>query len=1509
MLLEVSQYLEKYLWPNFDDGVSAEHVLSIVTLCNEKFREGVAPFGAMEEGGGAAKFAALFQRVVALRADADRPLALFEAVQYLTFVVVAFQSLESEAVRPCVLKLVSLPLWHALSPGRLELELHRNEHLAKLWAKMAKKDAKAVKKDPAHVPARERPEARFLTGLLDDFFGMLEGAVGAAGASAKGEGGEGGAVADAEAVVGGAVTGHVRYCERFLELLVDLLSQLPTRRFVHALLEDRAVLVRCKRSALYGHAEGQLFLQLTDLLQFYLAFDINDHTGEPKTDDDCMTEEYDKVTQFQRLVFKHWPALKELALANCGTVTDPEKLVAHLGALKEADLAELACGQLRAVSDADASEGGAGLTRDALAWHFQHKPSRREQINQMPLYPSEGVLFDERQVPSTHWTGETCLALPKLNLQFLSYHDYLMRNFQLFRLESTYEIRHDLMDALHRMQPQADDDGATRFRGWARMAVPLQHFSITEVGRPLVGESKPSHVTAELRYDLSGCRQDVGAEWDDEVKQFDTMFLLTVRAPDAARLQELQAAAARAREAGEEVAELAAKAQGLGLAYVRGCEVVEVRDEEDNLMNDFTGRVRRDEAKDPVGTLRTVVVQMDTAQYQMDVDRVAESGAEDVYGTFSLLVRRRSKENNWASVLRSIRDLMNEECVLPPWLHDVFLGYGEPGQAGFHHMPDRLTTLDFVDTFLDADHVRESFPGYKVTFRGGEGGAAPQPPFRVSFPADDRPDPAVVGPRFGPPLEGERELVAEAYRPVDPGPYPQDVPRVNRVRFTPMQVEAIRAGVQPGLTMVVGPPGTGKTDTATQIINCLYHTAPDQRVLLVAHSNQALNDLFQKIIERDVPARYLLRLGMGEEELDTDLDFSRVGRVNAMLARRLELLGEVERLAGLLGAPADMAYSCETAGHFWLIHVLARWEKFGHAAKRAAAAEGDGAYSGYVKELFPFGEYFSDAPAPLFPGGSAEADLRAAEGCFRHLKQMFQELEETRPFELLKSQRDRVNYLTTKQAKVVAMTCTHAALKRHDFIRVGLQYDTLIMEESAQVLEVETFIPLLLQPSQPDGRSRLKRVVLIGDHHQLPPVVQNMAIQKYSRMDQSLFARFVRLQVPYYQLDAQGRARPSISQLYNWRYESLRDLPHTSTLPRFAAANPGFASTFQLIDIPDVDGVGESEPMPYFFQNLGEAEYVVALYQYMRLLGYPASRISILTTYNGQRALIRDVIERRCAYHPAFGRPSKVATVDKFQGQQNDYVLLSLVRSKTVGHLRDVRRLVVATSRARLGLYIVGRKDLFANCFELQPAFRALASQPAQAMLVPNERWSEDFSARREGDPVPADQCLAVQNLTQLQQMVEGMAQGAMMAAYAAQQQAQGGAGAADAAAPATAEGAEGAATPGGALGAFPPGMPPVMMGGPPPVTMGGPPPEMMGGPPPGESEAPAAKEGAGDGGRGGDRGRRGGRGGRGGRGRGKKAQIEEGNSPERRSPRKTRASKRGRDEGDEGDGEKKQKS
>ena len=72
---------------------------------------------------------------------------------------------------------------------------------------------------------------------------------------------------------------------------------------------------------------------------------------------------------------------------------------------------------------------------------------------------------------------------------------------------------------------------------------------------------------------------------------------------------------------------------------------------------------------------------------------------------------------------------------------------------------------------------------------------------------------------------------------------------------------------------------------------------------------------------------------------------------------------------------------------------------------------------------------------------------------------------------------------------------------------------------------MKTCMPILIVrlglQNTDDGVTRLKRVILIGDHHQLPPVVKNMAFQKYSHLDQSLFTRFVRLGTPYVQLNAQ----------------------------------------------------------------------------------------------------------------------------------------------------------------------------------------------------------------------------------------------------------------------------------------------------------------------------------------------------------------------------------------------------
>ena len=91
---------------------------------------------------------------------------------------------------------------------------------------------------------------------------------------------------------------------------------------------------------------------------------------------------------------------------------------------------------------------------------------------------------------------------------------------------------------------------------------------------------------------------------------------------------------------------------------------------------------------------------------------------------------------------------------------------------------------------------------------------------------------------------------------------------------------------------------------------------------------QALNQLFEKIMALDIDERHLLRLGHGEEALETEKDYSRYGRVNYVLAQRLELLQEVRRLQESLGVGGDMSYTCETAGYFYMYQVLARWEEF-----------------------------------------------------------------------------------------------------------------------------------------------------------------------------------------------------------------------------------------------------------------------------------------------------------------------------------------------------------------------------------------------------------------------------------------------------------------------------------------------------------------------------------------------------------------------------------------------------
>jgi len=1285
MLLEFSCYLENFLWVHFDEKKSSHaHVMSIMMMVNEKFREGVDAWACFQ--GKDANFPGFLTRVLKLNSSKSE-MSPKEKITQVVFLIRLFQSLENPMIRAQMLKLVSLPLWFHLNPKKLEQELEKTpENVQDLWANLT---AMAEKGEKGAGP--ETTEASFIPGMLQEFFSVLD------------------------SVEPGSRPGRdtVLYVERFTELLIDLFSQLPTRRFFHALCEDWMVLVKCQSSALIAMPEGRLFSQLIDMLRFYQGFEINNHTGEPLKEDDLITSHYARLARLQLICFKHFmPKLKSIALTNIASIESKASLVKHLKPLTTPELHQL-CGMMGLCHQG--KEYARQLLTDALVLWLEKRTSQIEALNEMPLYPNEAILWDENIVPTAKYSGAGVFALPKLNLQFLTTHDYLLKNFNLYRLEATYEVRQDLEDCIKRMAPRLEANGKVVNTGWSRMGLPVNGFTMRGVGKPRLGEARPSEVQAEVMIDLKNLKGHIFEEWNN-LRTHDVLFLISLVPPLA----------------GVEPDPKQNFLEQYGIKYIRGLEVIESVDEEGRT---FTGMGETADKK-LQGEKRVLRCFLDPAQYQLD----GTTGvAEDCYRGFNIIMRRNAKENNFKAVLECIRDLMSTQAVIPEWLSDVFLGYGDPAAAQYKNLPKHLRTyeIDYRDTFLSYTHLASCFPGRKLICKAKK--ADQVPPFKVTFPEDD---------------DESGDLIVTPYKAPWHGPYPQDLPNYNKTPFAPKQVEAITSGLQHGLTTIVGPPGTGKTDVAAQIIVNLYNNFPEQRTLIVTHSNEALNDLFAKIMERDINQIHLLRLGRGEQDLTSDEDWSKFGRVNFMLERRLEHLATVEKLAKSLEIKDEVSYTCETAERFFLFHVQKRWEQFQEqlAVEQEAAKPSESR----VMDNFPFSAFFSDAPQPIFNGKSAAEDMEKADGCFKHIKHIFAELEETRAFELLRTSYDRGNYLSMRQAKVIAMTCTHAALKRHELVKQGFQYDNIVMEETAQILEVETFIPMLLQnPDAQTGKSRLKRVVLVGDHHQLPPVVQNMVFSKYSHLDQSLFLRFVRLGVPAVDLDMQGRMRPALSKLWSWRYKALGDMPHVSEPDFyngcFVRANAGMAHPFQLVDVPDYQGRGESEPNPHFYQNLGEAEYCVALFQYMRLLGYPAEKISILTTYNGQMHLIKDVVQQRCAWNPFFGTPGKIATVDKFQGQQNDIILLSLVRTKTVGHLRDVRRLIVAVSRARLGLYVFGRSSLFENCMELKPVFDQLSKRPSKLQVLPQETGGTDRK------PDDTGTCYDVEGVEHMGQLVAQM--------------------------------------------------------------------------------------------------------------------------------------------------------
>ena len=290
----------------------------------------------------------------------------------------------------------------------------------------------------------------------------------------------------------------------------------------------------------------------------------------------------------------------------------------------------------------------------------------------------------------------------------------------------------------------------------------------------------------------------------------------------------------------------------------------------------------------------------------------------------------------------------------------------------------------------------------------------------------------------------------------------------------------------------------------------------------------------------------------------------------------------------------------------------------------------------------------------------------------------------------------RINSDLFGEARVIASTLVGSANRLLD----GQKFGTLFIDEAAQALEAACWIPM----------RRVSRVVLAGDHCQLPPTVKSIAALK-AGLGKTLMERIVEmhpeavtlLKIQYRMND--DIMRFSSNYFYEGRVESAPEVKYRSILDLDTAMewiSPEIPDNPECPDNPDYPDyreqfVGESfgrinkteaeltlDTLQHYFERIGK----------QRLLDERID-VGIISPYRAQVQYLRRLLMKREYFKP-FRRLISVNTVDGFQGQERDVIVISLVRSNDegqIGFLRDLRRMNVAITRARMKLIILGDKQ------------------------------------------------------------------------------------------------------------------------------------------------------------------------------------------------------------------------
>lgn len=263
--------------------------------------------------------------------------------------------------------------------------------------------------------------------------------------------------------------------------------------------------------------------------------------------------------------------------------------------------------------------------------------------------------------------------------------------------------------------------------------------------------------------------------------------------------------------------------------------------------------------------------------------------------------------------------------------------------------------------------------------------------------------------------------------------------------------------------------------------------------------------------------------------------------------------------------------------------------------------------------------------------------------------------------------------------------CTTTGLTKYRGFLAAIKARVLLIEEAAETREAN--IASALYPS-------INQLILVGDHQQLPPScdIARLASDPYN-LNVSLFERLIANNLPYTMLNCQRRMAPELRYIVQKFYPTLKDHPLVKDVAQRPLV-PGMGdrrSWFFTHQWPeDIDADNSKF-------NQAEVEMIVSFILYLLHNHVKPPEITILTYYRGQK---RKLIQRLRGHKgiPA-GTFFNVATVDSYQGEENEIVILSLVRSPAVGRdpqvgfLDSRNRATVAISRARRGFFMFGNKE------------------------------------------------------------------------------------------------------------------------------------------------------------------------------------------------------------------------